>query len=277
MKSSSKMTVISVVLACVMPAAVVIAAEGTASAPSASSVQANSPQVVGEWEFKSKFEGRSSEATMTIKKTTEGKYEGTWSSQFGESTLSDITFDKGKLAFVQTSDFGGREMKTTYEAKVEGAKLTGTGKGRFGEFTIDGTLKGEPNTIVGEWQLNVTVPPREIVDKLAITKDTNGVLEGKWTGQRGESTISNMKLEGNKLTFTRKSKMGEMEFEMTYEGTVEGDQIKGAFKSDFGEREANATRVSAAKTETAPSSTGKTEPNKPATHKHLMPEPNKPK
>jgi hypothetical protein len=117
------------------------------------------------------------------------------------------------------------------------------------------------------------MPAREIVDKLSITKDANGVLAGKWTGQRGESTISNMKLEGNKLTFTRKSKMGEMEFEMTYEGAVEGDQIKGKSTSERGDREANATRVGAAKAEA-----GKAEPNKPATHKHeMMPEPNKPK
>ncbi|MGA2091968.1 MAG: hypothetical protein ABSH16_00980 [Sedimentisphaerales bacterium] len=237
MKSISKMITVSAVLACVMLAPVVI------------------------------------EATMTIKKTAEGKYEGTWSAQFGESTLSDITFDNGKLAFVQTSNFGGREMKTAYEGKVEGAKLNGTGKGQFGEVKIEGTLKGEPNTIAGEWQINTTMPTREMVDKLSITKDANGVLGGKWTGQRGESTVSNMKLEGNKLTFTRKSKMGEMEIEMTYEGTVEGDAIKGKFTSERGEREANATRVGAAKPEA-----GKAEPNKPATHKHeMMPEPNKPK
>lgn len=258
---SSRIITVSAVLVCVMLAPVVVAAESS---------------VTGEWEFKSKFEGRTSEATMTIKKAAEGKYEGTWSAQWGESTLSDITFDKGNLAFVQKSDFGGREMKTNYEAKVEETKLAGKGKGQFGEFTIDGTLKGEPNTIVGEWQINVTVPPREVVDKLVVTKDANGVLEGKWTGQRGENTISNMKLEGNKLTFTRKSKMGEMEFETTYEGTVEGDQIKGAFKSDFGEREANAARV-VSKPQGSKEEMKKPEPAKPMPPKNVTPEQNKPK
>jgi hypothetical protein len=260
MKSISKMITVSAVLACVMLTPVVIAAEG----------------IVGEWEFRNQMPARQSEATMTIKKTAEGKYEGTWSAQFGESTLSDITFDNGKLAFVQTSNFGGREMKTAYEGKVEGAKLTATGKGQFGEVKIDGTLQGEPNTIAGEWQINVTVPPREVVDKLTITKDANGMLDGKWVGQRGESTVSNMKLEGNKLTFTRKSKMGEREFETTYEGTVEGDTIKGKFTSERGEREANATRVGA-QPQTSKEEMKKAEPNKPMPPKHVMPEPNKPK
>jgi hypothetical protein len=54
----------------------------------------------------------------------------------------------------------------------------------------------------------------------------------------------------------------------TFEGTVEGDQIKGKFSSDRGDREANATRVGAAKPEPA-----KAEPNKPALKKPDAPKP----
>ncbi|MFH1369707.1 MAG: hypothetical protein ABII09_00225 [Planctomycetota bacterium] len=230
-----KAAVTGAALLCVIMAPVVIAAEG----------------VVGEWEFKSQMQSRTQNATMTITKNAEGKYSGTWSAQRGESTLSDITFEKGKVKFVQTSNFGGQEMKTTYEGTVDGAKLTGKGTGRWGEFTFEGTLQGEAKTgaeaIVGEWEMNVTIPAREIVDKLTITKNEDGTLAGKWEGQRGESTISNMKFEAGKLTFTRTIKFGDREFASTYEGTVEGDQIKGAFTSERGEREANATRVKSAK------------------------------
>ena len=67
-------------------------------------------------------------ATMTITKNAEGKLAGTWSTQRGESQLSDITFENGKLKFVQTNSFGGQEMKTTYEGTVDGTKITGKGK-----------------------------------------------------------------------------------------------------------------------------------------------------
>ena len=46
--------------------------------------------------------------------------------------------------------------------------------------------------------------------------------------------------------------------ESEFEGTVEGDSIKGVFKSDRGNRDANATRVG------AKSEPPKAEPNKPA-------------
>jgi hypothetical protein len=244
---NTKAVVAVVVLACVALAPVVIAAEG----------------VVGEWEFKSQMQARTSTATMTITKNAEGKLAGMWSTQRGESQLSDITFEGGKVKFVQTNNFGGQEMKTNYEGALEGGKLKGTGKGQFGEFTFDGTLQGEAKTgadaIVGEWQVNVNVPARENVEKLTITKNADGTLAGKWAGQRGESKISNMKFEGGKLTFIRTSDFGGRIMESEFEGTVEGDSIKGAFKSDRGNRDANATRVGTAKAEPA-----KAEPNKPA-------------
>jgi hypothetical protein len=260
---NTKAFVAIAVLVCATLAPVVIAAEGVGSTPDKGvRGQASSPQVVGEWEFKSRFDPMTWSATMTITKNTEGKYSGAWSAQFGESTLSDITFEKGSLKFVQSSDFGGQQMKTTYEATLEGGKIKGKGKNQFGESVIEGTLQGQAkegaDAIIGEWQINITVPAREMVDKLTITKNTDGTLSGNWVSQRGENTISNVKYEAGKLTFTRTGKMGAMEFTSTFEGTVESDTIKGTFHSDFGDRETNATRVGTPKPEA-----NKQEPNKP--------------
>jgi hypothetical protein len=255
----SKKTIAAiVVMAIVILSQVVIAAEGAGSA--------SSPQAVGEWEFKSQMPARTSTATMTIKKNAEGKYEGTWSTQRGESVLSDITFENGKLKFVQTSNFGGQEMKTTYEGTVADGKITGKAQSQWGEFTFDGTLGGEAKTeITGEWQMNVMMQAREIVEKLTITKNADGTLAGKWEAQRGENTISDVKFEAGKLTFTRTSKFGDRGFTVTFEGTVEGDNIKGVFKGERGEWEINATRITAAKAEEVkkPAEVKKAEPNKP--------------
>jgi hypothetical protein len=236
------------ILAVVLSAPMVMAAEG----------------VVGNWEFKSKFEAMSTDATMAITKNAEGKYAGTWTAQWGESTLSDITADAGKVKFTQTSNFGGQDMKTTYEGTLANGKLKGTSKSQFGEATFEGTLNGaaKEDPFVGEWQINITIPEREIVDKMSITQNQDGALAGKWEGMRGaETIISNMKFDAGKLTFTRSSKMGGMDFTSTFEGTVTGDTIKGKFVSDFGERETNAVRA-AVKAETP-----KAEPNKPPAEK----------
>jgi hypothetical protein len=150
------------------------------------------------------------------------------------------------MKFVQTSNFGGQEMKTTYEGTVTDGKIAGKAKGQWGEFIFDGTLGEETKyDITGQWQMNITIPAREIVEKLTITENADGTLAGKWEAQRGESTISNVKYEDSKLTFTRTSKFGNWEVTMQFTGTIEGDDMKGVFSSERGDREVNATRITA--------------------------------
>jgi hypothetical protein len=229
-------------------------------------------EAIGEWEFKSQMSARTLTATMTIKKDAKGKYEGTWFPS-GESVLSDITFENGELKFVRISNFGGREMKTTYEGTVADGKITGTARGQWGDFTFEGTLPGEIKTgadaIVGEWQMTVMMPAREIVEKLTIAKNADGTLAGKWETQMGENTISDVKFEGGKLTFTRTSKFGGREVTMAFEGTVAGDNINGVFKGERGEFKMNATRITSAKAEEVkkPAEVKKAEPNAPAGEK----------
>lgn len=261
---NKKTIAVMAVLAIIMLVTIVSAAGEANSTPQQSSVQKSPQQVTGEWEFKSQWPERTSSATMTITKNAEGKYEGTWSAQWGESALSDITFENGKMKFVQTSNFGGQEMKTTYEGTVADGKIAGKAQGQWGDFTFEGTLGGETKgDITGQWQMSITVPAREIIEKLTITENADGTLAGKWEAQRGENTISNVKLEGGKLTFTRTSKFGNREVTMLFTGTVEGDNMKGVFSSERGDREVNATRITAAKSEEGKT----TEPNKPAAEK----------
>ncbi len=221
----------------------------------------NSSPITGEWNFISKFDAMNSDASMTITKDAQGKYSGTWSAQWGESTLSDITVEGNKVKFVQTSSFGGQDMKTDYQGTLDNGKVKGTAKGRWGDFSFEGTRsesKDKADVLAGEWQMNIMIPAREIVDKMTITKNQDGTLSGTWQGTRGgENTISNLKYVDGKLTFTRTSKMGGTEFSLAFDGTVTGDTIKGTFSSDFGERPVTAVRASAGKTDTS-----KTEPNK---------------
>ncbi len=249
---NTKAVVVGAVLMCLALAPVVIAAEG----------------VVGTWEFKNQMK-----ATMTISKDADGKLAGTWAGQRGESTLSDISFENNTLKFTQTASFGGQEMKTTYEGKVEETKITGKGQGRRGEFAFEGALEGEAKTgadaVLGKWSITVIMSS----DKLTITKNADGSYAGKWEGMRGESKISNMKFEGGKLTFIRTIDFNGQIRESEFEGTVEGDKITGKFSTEGRDREANATRVGAAKAEPA-----KAEPNKPAPPPRgpAKPEPKKP-
>ncbi len=117
---------------------------------------------------------------MTITKNADGKYAGTWSAQWGESTLSDITADAGKVKFTQTSNFGGQDMKTSYEGTLEGGKLKGTAKGQWGEFTFEGT-RGETKR-QGAGQEPNPAPQKSIV-KPSDLCSVEGVVVKSTTGE----------------------------------------------------------------------------------------------
>jgi opacity protein-like surface antigen len=59
-------------------------------------------------------------------------------------------------------------------------------------------------------------------------------MEGGPGGPPPESTISNLKVEGGKLTFDRALDIGGQKMSFTYDVTVEGDTMTGTANSDFG-------------------------------------------
>ena len=219
--------------------------------------------ITGGWEFKSEFNGRQMTAKVTFTKNADGKYSGTWIGKRGESTLSDISFENGKVKFTRTSKFNDQELKMTYNGTLAQDKITGTGSGERGDFPFEAVRTGAApapaekaatasakgvavEAVLGQWDMKVTMPQREVTAKMTISRNADGTLAAKWESERGESTISDVKFDAGKLTFTRKTKFNDQEFESKFEGTVEGSQLKGTFKSDRGEMPAVGTKVGVA-------------------------------
>jgi hypothetical protein len=67
----------------------------------------------------------------------------------------------------------------------------------------------------------------------------DGGLIGTWSSQGSEMELTDLKLEGNKLSFKRAIPGGPG---LEYEGTVQGDRISGKYTGGFGELESNGQR-----------------------------------
>jgi len=219
--------------------------------------------IVGEWEFKMDMQGREmlSQAVFTLKE--DGTLAGKWTSSGmggGEamaSELANIKFVEGKITFDRTISFGEQEFTMSYAGVYKDGKITGGFSTEMGEMPTNGTKKAPPIVIVGEWefvmqfgqragqqrvggQQRAQRPPTKIV----FAKKEDGTFTGTWEGgmmggrggQRGgqraqaagPAELTEIKLEGNKLTFVRKMQMQERDMSMNFAGTVEGDTVKGA-------------------------------------------------
>jgi hypothetical protein len=198
--------------------------------------------ITGEWEMTMDFGGRDSFATMTITKNDDGTLAGKW----GSNDLSNVKFDGEKLTFVRTISFGDQEFTMDYEGTLKDGKITGTMSSDRGEFSTNGARRKPKLPVLGQWDIKFNVGDREINARLIVTQKPDGTLEGKWNEEMGEHVISSIKFKNGKLTLTRKSKIGEMEFETIYEGEIKGDEFVGTMKSEMGDGPARGKRFGTA-------------------------------
>ncbi len=92
--------------------------------------------------------------------------------------------------------------------------------------------------ITGQWEMTMEFGGRPMFATLSVAKGPDGAFTGKW----GAGDLTNVKFDGQKLTFTRTLKFGDNEFTMTYAGTLKDGRIAGAFSTDNGEFAANGAR-----------------------------------
>ena len=95
--------------------------------------------------------------------------------------------------------------------------------------------------IAGQWEMTMDFGGRPSFATLSIAKSPDGAFTGKW----GAGELTNVKFDGQKLTFARTVKFGDNEFTMTYAGTLKDGKIAGAFSTDNGEFAANGARQEA--------------------------------
>jgi len=198
--------------------------------------------ITGPWEMTVDFGGRPSYATLTITKNPDGTFVGKW----GSADLSNVKFDGQKLTFARTVKFGNNEFTMNYAGTLKDGKITGAFSTDNGEFAANGVRKKPLPPVLGQWDMQYKVGDRDVTGRLAISQKADGSLEGKWTSQRGESTVSNVKSQDGKLSFDRTSNVNGNEFKSSFEGTVQGDKLAGVFKSERGEMPATGQRFGAA-------------------------------
>ena len=197
--------------------------------------------ITGQWEMTMEFGGRESFAMLTISKNADGSLAGKW----GSDDLSDVKFQDGKLTFVRTIRFGDQEVSLDYTGTLKDGKIAGVMSSDQGEFDVNGARFKPMCPALGHWDINFNVQDREINARLSVSEKADGTLEGKWSREEGQHTISNVNFKDGKLTFTRHVKFNDFEFDVDYEGVIKGNELTGTMKSDMGDIPANGKRFGA--------------------------------
>ena len=102
-----------------------------------------------------------------------------------------------------------------------------------------GTWATEAKTDFGTFKSNWTVAQ---ADGAYTVEVVDAPMEGGPGGPPPESTISNVKVEGSALSFTRSLKMEQGPMDLKYTVTVDGATMTGQANSDFGPIPITGTR-----------------------------------
>ncbi|MDH7598976.1 MAG: hypothetical protein QHH07_04985 [Sedimentisphaerales bacterium] len=204
-------------------------------------VTAQVQDVTGQWELTVDFQGMPMKSTLLIYKDRDGALKARW----GAAELSQVKLEGQRLSFVRTIRFGDQEFSMNFQGTIKDGKLTGTLSSDQGDSSVTGLKKAAKPDIVGVWDVSFEVFDRQITARLFVRQAPDGTISCDWTGEAGEHKVSNVKLQDGKLTFTRTSKIDQMEFETTFEGTAKANKLTGTLKGQMGQFEVTGTRFGA--------------------------------
>ena len=201
--------------------------------------------IYGDWQVKMQFGERQMDSILSFSRNQERKWTGQWISFWGLSELKEIKFEEGKLSFTQERQ--NREGQTTtskFTGTIQEGKLSGTLTSDQGETKVEGQRSMRMPRAVGNWEMKFKVGERDITGMLAVKVDKKGKLTAEWKSERGEHVITDLQYERGKLTFKRKSKIEDRQWESTFEGTLQQrNTLSGTFKSERGDITVEANRM----------------------------------
>jgi hypothetical protein len=213
------------------------------------SVQASAGQqrrgIAGDWEIKMDFNGQKVTSILSFSQEKESKLTGKWIAFWGVNELNNLKYEENKLNFVQVSQFGNNEITSNFAGAIQRGKLSGTLSNDRGEFEVEGKRLRRMPMVMGSWEMKFTVGERDITTMLIVKADDNGKPAAEWRSQWGEHQITDVTFKKGKLTFHRKSKFQDQEFDSTFEGTLKAHKLSGVIKSERGEIVTEGARVGA--------------------------------
>lgn len=202
----------------------------------------------GDWDIKVKVGEREMSWILAFSRDQERNLTAQRIGAFFATELEDVKFEDGNLSFNEVFRYGDNEIASKFRGKIEEGKLTGTLTSDRGETAVTGQQSPRIPRAVGSWDMTFKSGEREYTSKLVVKVDKEGKLSGEMKSERAKHTISDLAYERNSLTFKRKTKVGDREFESTFEGTIDyrTDMLTGKVTSDRGEGTAEGKRIGAA-------------------------------
>ena len=202
--------------------------------------------ITGDWQVKADFNGQQMSSILSLSEDDDGKLKGELINLWGLSELRDIKHEGNELSFVQVYQFRDQENTTNFTGSIRRGRLSGTFSSDRGDFEAEGVRLRRVPVIAGQWETTLKMDEREFTANLIVKTDEERKLTAEWESQWGEHEITNVNFKAGKLTFDRKSKIQDRQWESSFEGKIKGPTLTGVIKSERSDITVEGKRVGAA-------------------------------
>jgi hypothetical protein len=96
-------------------------------------------------------------------------------------------------------------------------------------------------SVAGTWKLTMNTPFGAQTPTLTINEE-NGGYDGTLTGATGTSELEDLKVDGQNVSFTTKVATPMGKFPVSFDATVDGNNMNGTFKTMMGKTEFTGVR-----------------------------------
>ncbi len=195
--------------------------------------------VVGTWNVTIEAEGQSFLPVMKVAEK-DGKLSVEYlTDEFGDHEAVDVKLADNKLAFTIAVESPDGALKLVFDTMPRGDKLTGEVQYEVGDITGSAEIEGEREAakanVVGTWNLTADAEGQTFEPTMKVTEKDGKLVVEYLTDEFGDHEAIDVKLDGNKLTFTIAIESPDGAMKLNFDTKVDGDKIDGQVEYVVGE------------------------------------------
>ncbi len=195
--------------------------------------------LIGTWAMTSSTEMGPQTTMLTIEPDLTGTYEF-----FGSDIpVQDLKLEGNKVTFAVEMDFGDQGFRLDFDGTLEANTLKGEITNPMGTNEVTGKKVKAVSTLtasaVGTWELTSESPRGTRTNTLKINPD----MTGTYSFRDNETPISDLKVEGDQVTFKVTRSFNDQEFTMEFKAKLEGNTLNGELVTQRGNRPFTGKRV----------------------------------
>jgi hypothetical protein len=180
---------------------------------------------------------------LTIYGDLTGRYE-----MFGgEIPIKDLKLEGDQVSFKVEMGFGDQTFTMEFKGKLDGTILKGQMSSERGTDEVTGKKVEAASAIpasalVGTWE--ITEAASEGREAHTHTLKIKNDMTGTYSMRDSEVPITDLKVEGDQVSFKVNTKFNEQEVTMEFKGKLDGTTLKGQFITSRGTREITGKKIS---------------------------------